>query len=1037
MTTYSFSTLSYNQNIPFDPLRDVLLFDTGIRPAELLINSTASGVQFSAGGKSIVLANISLDDLGVSSLTSARNVQFTSPGVLLVGEGTTGHDGDLANPILGGTGDDALVGLGGNDTLDGGAGGDLMVGGLGNDLYKVDNVADVVTEENNSLPGAGNDTVEASVSYTLTNYVENLTLVGTGNINGTGNTLGNILLGNSGNNILDGKTGGDTMTGGNGNDTYVVDSSNDRVIETNSSATQIDTVMSSISYALGANLEDLVLTGLMGSVGVGNHRDNHITGNLAANTLNGGYGADTMTGGDGDDVYVVDNAGDQVVETSNSLTQIDTVASFISYALGANLENVRLLGSADIDATGNALNNVLYANAGNNVLDGQGGNDTASYASVGILSLVKGNPTLSTVTNSVSTAGVTVDLNLTGYQDTQGSGFDKLVGIENLTGSMFNDELTGNAGANILDGGAGADVLTGGKGNDSYYVDGADVVVELNGATDGLDTVYSSVSYRLTANVEYLTLLPGAAVSAIGNNLDNRLVGNSGNNFLDGRAGADKMDGGAGNDTFVVDNLGDEITDSTGVDLVMTYINHTLGSSIENLRLMGTNALNGTGNALNNIIWMNIGDNVVDGGGDTVVGGARGDTVSYEYGATSGITLDLSKTGPQATGGSGTDTVFNVENVTGSNYSDLLSGNDGANILDGGWGVDTVTYANAAQGVEIDLSAQTAVVGGIVDLVRNFENITGSSFDDTMTGDLGANSFNGGTGSDTVTYQNVLAGEGGVNVDLSIVGAQNTLASGWDTFLLIPNQTRSSVENLTGSVNDDTLTGDAYANRLDGSDGDDILRGAGGADGLVGGLGDDLIDGGNGTDRAIFVGAAAAVVDLNLTGPQNTGYGLDKLVSIEDVTTGSGDDKIIGNAQANSMNGGFGNDTITGGGGNDTINGDAGDDRLTGGAGLDVFVFDSELASGSFDRITDFSAADDTIQLENAIFTTLGAGALSTAAFVANAAGQALDASDRIIYETDTGNLYYDADGDGFGAAVQFATVAPGLALTAADFFVI
>lgn len=1037
MTTYSFSTLSYNQNIAFDPLHDVLLFDTGIRPAELLINSTASGVQFSAGGKSIVLANISLDDLGVSSATSARNVQFTSPGVLLVGEGTTGHDGDLANPILGGTGDDALVGLGGNDTLDGGAGGDLMVGGLGNDLYKVDNVADVVTEENNSLPGAGNDTVEASVSYTLTNYVENLTLVGTGNINGTGNTLGNILLGNSGNNILDGKTGGDTMTGGNGNDTYVVDSSNDRVIETNSSATQIDTVMSSISYALGANLEDLVLTGLMGSVGVGNHRDNHITGNLAANTLNGGYGADTMTGGDGDDVYVVDNAGDQVVETSNSLTQIDTVASFISYALGANLENVRLLGSADIDATGNALNNVLYANAGNNVLDGQGGNDTASYAGVGILSLVKGNPTLSTVTNSVSTAGVTVDLNLTGYQDTQGSGFDKLVGIENLTGSMFNDELTGNAGANILDGGAGADVLTGGKGNDSYYVDGADVVVELNGATDGLDTVYSSVSYRLTANVEYLTLLPGAAVSAIGNNLDNRLVGNSGNNFLDGRAGADKMDGGAGNDTFVVDNLGDEITDSTGVDLVMTYINHTLGSSIENLRLMGTNALNGTGNALNNIIWMNIGDNVVDGGGDTVVGGARGDTVSYEYGATSGITLDLSKTGPQATGGSGTDTVFNVENVTGSNYSDLLSGNDGANILDGGWGVDTVTYANAAQGVEIDLSAQTAVVGGIVDLVRNFENITGSSFDDTMTGDLGANSFNGGTGSDTVTYQNVLAGEGGVNVDLSIVGAQNTLASGWDTFLLIPNQTRSSVENLTGSVNDDTLTGDAYANRLDGSDGDDILRGAGGADGLVGGLGDDLIDGGNGTDRAIFVGAAAAVVDLNLTGPQNTGYGLDKLVSIEDVTTGSGDDKIIGNAQANSMNGGFGNDTITGGGGNDTINGDAGDDRLSGGAGLDVFVFDSELASGSFDRITDFSAADDTIQLENAIFTTLGAGALSTAAFVANAAGQALDASDRIIYETDTGNLYYDADGDGFGAAVQFATVAPGLALTAADFFVI
>lgn len=1037
MTTYSFSTLLNNQSIAFDPLHDVLYFDTGIRPAELLINGTASGVQFSAGSKSIVLANISLDDLGISSATAARNVTFSSPGVLLVGEGTTGHDGDLANLITGGAGDDALVGLGGDDTLNGGAGGDLMVGGLGNDLYRVDNVADVVTEENNSLPGAGNDTVEASVSYTLTNYVENLTLVGTGNIAGTGNTLNNILLGNSGDNILDGKTGGDTMTGGNGNDTYVVDSANDRVIETNSSATQIDTVMSSISYGLGANLEDLVLTGLMSTVGVGNHRDNHITGNMAANTLNGGYGADTMTGGDGNDIYIVDNAGDQVVETSNSLSQIDTVASFISYTLGTNLENVRLLGSADIDATGNALNNVLYANAGNNVLDGQAGNDTASYASLNILGMVKGSPTTTTVTSSVSTAGVTVDLNITGYQDTQGSGFDKLIGIENLTGSNYNDELTGNAGANILDGGAGADVLTGGKGNDTYYVDGADVVVELNGALDGLDIVYSSVSYRLTANVEYLTLLPGSAVSAIGNNLDNRLVGNSAANFLDGRAGADKMDGGSGNDTYVVDNLGDEITDYSGTDLVMTYINYTLGSTLENLRLMGTNALNGTGNALNNIIWMNIGDNVVDGGGDTLVGGVRGDTVSYEYGATSGITLDLSKTGPQATGGSGTDTIINVEHVIGSNYNDLLSGNDGANILDGGWGVDTVSYANAAAGVVIDLTAQTAVVGGVIDLVRNFENVTGSSFDDTMTGDLGANSFNGGSGIDSVTYQNVAAGEGGVNVSLAIVGAQNTLASGWDTFISVPKQTRSSIENLTGSVNEDTLTGDAYANRLDGSDGNDILRGAGGNDALIGGAGDDLIDGGNGKDRVIFVGADAAVVNLNLTGAQNTGYGMDKLVSIEDVTTGSGDDLLTGNGQANAMNGGFGNDTIVGGGGNDTINGDGGDDRLTGGAGQDVFVFDSELATGSFDRITDFNVADDTIQLENAIFTTLGAGSLAASAFVANASGQATHATDRIIYETDTGNLYYDADGNGFGAAVQFATLASGLALTAADFFVI
>ena len=169
MTTYSFSTLTNNQIIAFNPLVDILLFDTATRPAELLINETASGVQFSVGGKSITLMGITLDDLGTQGATQVKNVQFVSSGTLIAGEGTTAHNGHLANLILGQAGDDALLGLGGDDTLDGGTGGDLMVGSLGNDLYKVDNAADVVTEENNSIPGAGVDRVEAVVSYTLTN----------------------------------------------------------------------------------------------------------------------------------------------------------------------------------------------------------------------------------------------------------------------------------------------------------------------------------------------------------------------------------------------------------------------------------------------------------------------------------------------------------------------------------------------------------------------------------------------------------------------------------------------------------------------------------------------------------------------------------------------------------------------------------------------------------------------------------------------------------------------------------------------------
>ena len=1045
MTTYSFSTLINNQKIIFDPLHDILLFDTSTRPAELLVNGTASGVQFSVGGKSIILSDISLDDLGTSSVTSAPNVQFVSPGALLVGEGTTALGGDGANNLMGGSGDDALLGLGGSDVLNGGVGGDLMVGGLGDDTYMVDNTADIVTEDN--LVGSGTDIVNALVNYTLTNYVENLTLMGANAINGTGNTLANILIGNAAANILDGKAGADQMYGGEGNDTYVVDNILDRITETNSSATQIDTVISSINHALAANLENLTLTD-KALVGLGNFLGNVVTGNGLANTLNGGTGADSLAGGDGNDVYIVDNLGDQVTEISNAASQIDMVASTVSVQLGANLENLRLMGSANIDATGNALNNILYANAGNNVIDGQGGNDTASYASVSLLGLVATNLATTTITSSVTTAGVAVDLNLTGAQDTQGSGFDKLIGIENLTGSMFNDELTGNAVANILDGGLGADVLTGGKGNDTYVVDGADVVVELSDAGSGLDIVQSSVSYRLTANVEYLTLTGTAAINGIGNNLDNRIDGNSGANFIDGRSGADKMNGAGGNDTYVVDNLGDEISESlsSGTDLVMTYVNQSLGNNLENLRLMGTNPLNGTGNILNNVIWVNIADNEVDGGANPMTGiTSVGDTLSYEYGATSGISFDLGKTDAQQTGGSGLDTAINFENLIGSNYNDVLAGNYSTtlvrttinSVLDGLAGVDTLSFEAATTGFTVDLTAQTAISGSITYVVRNFENVTGSSFDDVMTGDQGNNAFSGGNGVDTVSYLNVKPGEGGVTANLSILVAQNTLASGFDTFVSILNQNRSSIENLTGSVNADSLTGNSVGNILNGDAGADTLAGAGGDDTLIGGTGDDRMDGGAGNDTAFFIGGAGATVNLSLTAAQNTGYGMDTLATIENITSGNADDSLAGDSNANRLNAGVGDDTVSGGGGNDVIIGGAGADRLTGGAGADTFVFDTDFGGGNFDTITDYIVADDTVRLDDAVFTLLPNGVLASTAFAANASGTAVDGTDRIIYQTSTGNLYFDADGDGAGAAVQFASLDARLALTHADFFVI
>jgi len=178
-------------------------------------------------------------------------------------------------------------------------------------------------------------------------------------------------------------------------------------------------------------------------------------------------------------------------------------------------------------------------------------------------------------------------------------------------------------------------------------------------------------------------------------------------------------------------------------------------------------------------------------------------------------------------------------------------------------------------------------------------------------------------------------------------------------------------------------------------------------------------------------------VNLNLLVAQATGYGSDTLLGIENLTSGTGNDRLTGNASANSLSSGAGNDILVGNGGNDTLSGGAGNDRLFGGTGADAFIFNTTLGGGNNDTIVDFSVIDDTIQLENAIFTGLANGVLAAAAFVANATGLAADASDRIIYNTVSGNLFFDADGIGAGARVQFASLTPGIALTNADFLVI
>jgi trimeric autotransporter adhesin len=271
---------------------------------------------------------------------SGNDVLMANAGADLIQAGD-GDDylwgGSGSDTLRGGAGNDRILGAVGNDVLDGGTGNDTMIGGVGNDTYFVDSTSDIVTENANE----GTDTVHSAINYTLGSNLENLTLTGIA-ISGTGNSLNNIIIGNASNNVLNGGTGADTLRGGLGNDTYVVDNVGDVVVEL--AGEGIDTVNSSVSYVLGADLENLVLTGSAAINGTGNALNNVITGNSGANIINGGAGDDTMQGGGGNDTYHVDSSLDVVIENSGGGT--DHVLASASFVLGANIENLTLTAPA-------------------------------------------------------------------------------------------------------------------------------------------------------------------------------------------------------------------------------------------------------------------------------------------------------------------------------------------------------------------------------------------------------------------------------------------------------------------------------------------------------------------------------------------------------------------------------------------------------------------------------------------------------------------------------------------------------------------
>ena len=326
---------------------------------------------------------VDMNTPGYDFLTGTGLIRADAAIASLCINGTAGNDNLTgtanADVMYGFAGNDTLSGLAGNDILNGGAGNDILNGGLGadqlkggaaSDIYVVDNTGDVVTEAELFSPGT--DLVQSSVTYTLPANVENLTLTGTAAINGTGNTVANIITGNTANNTLNGSTGADQLKGGTGNDTYVVDNTGDVVTELASGGT--DLIQSSVTYTLPGEVENLTLTGITAINGTGNTVANIITGNTANNTLNGSTGADQLKGGTGNDTYVVDNTGDVVTELASGGT--DLIQSSVTYTLPGEVENLTLTGITAINGTGNTVANIITGNTANNTLSGGAANDT-------------------------------------------------------------------------------------------------------------------------------------------------------------------------------------------------------------------------------------------------------------------------------------------------------------------------------------------------------------------------------------------------------------------------------------------------------------------------------------------------------------------------------------------------------------------------------------------------------------------------------------------------------------------------------------
>jgi Ca2+-binding RTX toxin-like protein len=533
-----------------------------------------------------------------------------------------------------------------------------------------------------------------------------------------------------------------------------------------------------------------------------------------------------------------------------------------------------------------------------------------------------------------------------------------------LHGGDGNDALIGGSGNDVLDGGGGADSMAGGRGNDVYYVqDAGDIVTEAAG--QGRDRVATSVGYALAAGsevetIETLTQSDTSALNLSGNEFAQLIVGNNGANLLDGGAGDDVLAGIGGNDALLGGSGNDTMYGGLGNDVY--YVQDS-------------------------------GDQVFESGGE----GSDRIATSISFALAAGSEVETIETITQ----SATDAL----NLYGSEYAQLVVGNNGANLLDGGGGDDVLA----------GLGGNDALLGG--------------SGNDTMYGGLGNDVYYVQDSGDQVFES---GGEGSDRIATSISFA---LASGSEVETIETiTQSDTTALNLYGSEYAQLVVGNNGTNLLDGGGGDDVLVGLGGNDALLGGSGSDIMYGGLGNDTYYVQDVGDQVFESGGEGSDRiaaaVSYTLAAGSEVETIEAVNGGDTAALNFTGNALA-----QTLIGNAGDNVLDGKGGNDVLVGGAGADSFAFTSALGAGNADLIAGFVSGSDRILLDDAAFAGLGLGALPSGAFAIGT--QAQDADDRIIYDAATGALWFDADGNGAGAAVQFATLDGHPPIAASDFAVI